>query len=205
MAYMICTGCGLCCSSSSCARRRYNSKTPQLFIGRLSISKGAAAGVDLVVMGEIGKPFEDAEQVLVPASLPDLDVAGAALRTERPKPRQLVRFRAAGVTVKPPDPLLRQTPHWRKGDSNRRSLPRTSPALRPERECRSRRKRQVSGTTVRSLLPPQLAESAGLTCNGRLCSGSCSANTAGLRLWSRPHGASRAITSPAAAKGTTAS
>jgi hypothetical protein len=202
---MICTGCGLCCSSSSCARRRYNSKTPQLFIGRLSISKGAAAGVDLVVMGEIGKPFEDAEQVLVPAGLPDLDVAGAALRTERPKPRQLVRFRAAGVTVKPPDPLLRQTPHWRKGDSNRRSLPRTSPALRPERECRSRRKRQVSGTTVRSLLPPQLAESAGLTCNGRLCSGSCSANTAGLRLWSRPHGASRAITSPAAAKGTTAS
>src|SRR5690242_14595168 len=45
--------------------------------------QGSAAGIDLVVMSEIGEPFESAEQVLVPAGAPDLDVAGAALRTER--------------------------------------------------------------------------------------------------------------------------
>jgi hypothetical protein len=52
--------------------------------------QGSAAGIDLVVMGQIGKPFQDAEQVLVPAATPDLDVASAPLRTKRPKPRQLV-------------------------------------------------------------------------------------------------------------------
>src|SRR5215831_19677876 len=57
---------------------------------RIEHFQGAAAGVDLVVMGQIGKPFEDAEQVLVPAATPDLDVASAALRTKRPKPCQLV-------------------------------------------------------------------------------------------------------------------
>ena len=41
-------------------------------------------------MGEIGEAFEDAEQVLVPTATLDLDVAGAALRTERPKPRHLI-------------------------------------------------------------------------------------------------------------------
>src|SRR5215472_7837534 len=50
----------------------------------------AAARVDLVVMGEIGEAFEDAEQLLIPGSLPDLDVAGAALRAERPEPRPLI-------------------------------------------------------------------------------------------------------------------
>jgi hypothetical protein len=57
---------------------------------RIKHFQGSAAGIDLVVMSEIGKAFEDAEQVLVPAAMPDLDVAGATLRTERPKPRQLV-------------------------------------------------------------------------------------------------------------------
>jgi hypothetical protein len=51
---------------------------------------GSAAGVDLVVMGEIGKAFEYAEQILVPRASPDLHIAGAALRTERPEPRELV-------------------------------------------------------------------------------------------------------------------
>ena len=50
----------------------------------------AAAGVDFVVMGELGEAFEDAEQIFVPQASPDLDVAGAALRTERPEPCQLV-------------------------------------------------------------------------------------------------------------------
>src|SRR5438477_2705434 len=41
-------------------------------------------------MGEIGEPFEDAEQVLVPGAAQDLHIAGAALRTERPEPGELV-------------------------------------------------------------------------------------------------------------------
>ncbi len=52
--------------------------------------QGSAAGVGLVVMGEIGEAFEDAEEVLVPAAAPDLEVADAALRTERSEPRDLV-------------------------------------------------------------------------------------------------------------------
>jgi hypothetical protein len=46
--------------------------------------QGSAARVDLVFMGEIGKPFENADQILVPAATQDLHVAGAALRAERP-------------------------------------------------------------------------------------------------------------------------
>jgi hypothetical protein len=53
-------------------------------------SAARVAGVDLVVIGEIGEPFEDAEQVLVPRPAQGLHVAGAALRTKRPEPRQLV-------------------------------------------------------------------------------------------------------------------
>src|SRR5215472_16209145 len=41
-------------------------------------------------MGEIGEALEDAEQLLIPGPLTNLDVAGAALRAERPEPRQLV-------------------------------------------------------------------------------------------------------------------
>ena len=41
-------------------------------------------------MGEIGEPFEDPEQLLVPGASPDLHIAGTALRAERPEPRQLV-------------------------------------------------------------------------------------------------------------------
>src|SRR4051794_22543121 len=52
--------------------------------------QGAAAGIDLIVMGEIRKTLEDAEQLLVPGCAPDLHVAGAALRAERPEPRELV-------------------------------------------------------------------------------------------------------------------
>ena len=62
---------------------------PVLHIGAEHF-QGSAAGIDLIVMGKIGEPFEGAEQVLVPAGAPDLDVAGAALRTERPEPRELV-------------------------------------------------------------------------------------------------------------------
>src|ERR1700730_11218156 len=52
--------------------------------------QGPAAGVDVVVMGEIGEPFEDAEQVFVPRATQDLHIAGAALRAERPEPGELV-------------------------------------------------------------------------------------------------------------------
>jgi hypothetical protein len=52
--------------------------------------QGATAGVDLVVMGEIGEAFEDAKQLLVPGSPPDLHIACPALRAERPEPRELV-------------------------------------------------------------------------------------------------------------------
>jgi hypothetical protein len=50
----------------------------------------SAAGVDLIVMREIGKAFENAEQLLVPCPPPDLHIAGATLRAEWPEPRQLV-------------------------------------------------------------------------------------------------------------------
>src|SRR3984893_5223124 len=52
--------------------------------------QGSATGVDLIVMGEFGEAFEDAEQILVPRAVQDLHIAGAALRAERPEPRQLV-------------------------------------------------------------------------------------------------------------------
>src|SRR4029077_10391380 len=57
---------------------------------RIKHFQGSAAGIDLVVMSEIGEAFEDAEQVLVPRASPDLHIAGTALRTERPEPRALV-------------------------------------------------------------------------------------------------------------------
>ena len=57
---------------------------------RIEHFQGPAAGVDLVVMGEIGEPFEDAEQVLVPEAAQDLHITGAALRAERPEPGELV-------------------------------------------------------------------------------------------------------------------
>jgi hypothetical protein len=68
---------------------------------RIKHFQGSAAAIDLVVMSEIREAFEDADQVLVPAATLDLDVAGAALRTEGPKPCQLVAPFDAGVTVKP--------------------------------------------------------------------------------------------------------
>jgi len=64
-------------------------EAPVLHIGTEHL-QGSAAGIDLLVMSEIGEPFEGAEQVLVPAGPPDLDVAGAALRADRPEPRDLV-------------------------------------------------------------------------------------------------------------------
>ena len=42
-------------------------EVPALHFG-IEHFQGSAAGVDLVVMGEIGEPFESAEQVLVPAA-----------------------------------------------------------------------------------------------------------------------------------------
>ena len=57
---------------------------------RIEHLQGATAGVDFVVMGEIRKGFEDAEQVLVSGSSLNLHVACTALRTERPEPRSLV-------------------------------------------------------------------------------------------------------------------
>ena len=62
---------------------------PALHLG-IEHFQGSAAGVDLVIMSEIGEPFEDAEQVLVPGTVQDFQVAGAALRAERSEPRELV-------------------------------------------------------------------------------------------------------------------
>ena len=63
---------------------------PALHVG-IEHFQGPTAGVDLVVMGEIGEPFEDAEQVLVPEAAQDLHIAGAALRAERPEPASACR------------------------------------------------------------------------------------------------------------------
>src|SRR5712675_556631 len=52
--------------------------------------QGPAAGVDLVVMGQIGKAFQNSEQLIVPGAAPDLHIAGTALRTERPESGELV-------------------------------------------------------------------------------------------------------------------
>src|SRR5207245_11507875 len=57
---------------------------------RIEHLQGSATGVDLIVMGEFGEAFEDAEQIVVPRAAQDLHIAGAALRAERPEPRQLV-------------------------------------------------------------------------------------------------------------------
>jgi hypothetical protein len=51
---------------------------PALHVG-IEHFQGPATGVDLIVMGEIGEAFEDAEQVLVPEAAQDLHIAGAAL------------------------------------------------------------------------------------------------------------------------------
>src|SRR6516162_8204764 len=57
---------------------------------RIEIFKSATTGVGLVVMGKIREPFEHAKKVLVPRTTEDLDIAGAALRTERTKSCELV-------------------------------------------------------------------------------------------------------------------
>jgi hypothetical protein len=70
---------------------------------RIEHLQSAAAGVDLVVMCEIGETFEHSEQFFVPGASPNFLVACAALRTERPEPRQLVaalRGRRHGETAK---------------------------------------------------------------------------------------------------------
>jgi hypothetical protein len=74
---------------------------PPLHVG-IEHFQGPTAGVDFVVMGKIGKAFEDAEQILVPRTAPDLHIADAALRAERPEPRQLVAALCRRVTVKLP-------------------------------------------------------------------------------------------------------
>ena len=42
---------------------------------RVEHLQSSAAGIDLVVMSEIGEAFEDAEQLLVPGASPDLHIA----------------------------------------------------------------------------------------------------------------------------------
>ena len=77
---------------------------------RVEHFQGSAAGVDLVVMGEIGETFEDAEQLLVPRAAPDLHIAGAALRAEWPEACQLVatlRGRRYGEGTKRAHQMLR--------------------------------------------------------------------------------------------------
>src|SRR5947209_9113315 len=62
---------------------------PVLHIGAGHL-QGSAAGIDLIVMGEIGKAFEDPKQLLVPRASPDFDIPGAALRTERSEASELI-------------------------------------------------------------------------------------------------------------------
>ena len=57
---------------------------------RIEHFQGSAAGVDLIVMSEVGEAFEHAEQLLVRGASPDLYLAGSALRTERTEPGELV-------------------------------------------------------------------------------------------------------------------
>src|SRR5437773_11794306 len=64
-------------------------ETPAVHV-RIEHLQGSATGVDLIVMGEFGEAFEDAEQVVVPRAAQDLHIAGTALRAERPEPGQLV-------------------------------------------------------------------------------------------------------------------
>ena len=53
-------------------------KSPTIHL-RVEHFQGAAAGVDLVIMGEFGEAFEDAEQILVPRTAQDLYIARPAL------------------------------------------------------------------------------------------------------------------------------
>ena len=57
---------------------------------RVEHFQGAAAGVDLVVRGEIGEAFEDAEQFHAPGPAQDLHIARPARRAEWPQPRKVV-------------------------------------------------------------------------------------------------------------------
>src|SRR5205814_1539056 len=74
--------------------------TPMLHI-KIEHFQGSAAGVDLVVMGEIGEALENAEHLLVPRAASDLHIAGAALRTERPEPGELVAALRGCAALKP--------------------------------------------------------------------------------------------------------
>src|SRR6516162_10520563 len=87
-ASAVCTGVPAGVTAKPAARPKFQDAPA----GDLRIEhfQGSAAGVDLVVMGEIGEAFEDAEQLLVPGAAPDLYIAGAALRTEWSEPRELV-------------------------------------------------------------------------------------------------------------------
>ena len=73
---------------------------PILHVGAEHLQR-AAAGIDLIVMGELGEAFENPEQLFVPRAVPDLHIAGTALalRAERCEARQLVA-------------TLRGRPHW---------------------------------------------------------------------------------------------
>ena len=72
---------------------------PALHVG-IEHFQGSAAGVDLVVMGEIGEAFEDAEQVLVPKAARHLHVAARHCALNGPNLVSLSPLSAAGVTVK---------------------------------------------------------------------------------------------------------
>src|SRR6516164_7608819 len=61
-------------------------------------------------MREIGKAFENAEQLLVPRASPDLHIAGATLRAEWSEARQLVAAlscRPRGEAAQRPHQMLR--------------------------------------------------------------------------------------------------
>ena len=65
---------------------------PRAPVSHLKIEnfQGSAAGIHLVVMGEIGEAFEDAEQFHAPGPAQDLHIARPARRAEWPQPRKVV-------------------------------------------------------------------------------------------------------------------
>ena len=75
----------------------------------ISVPEGSA-GVAFVIVREIGEAFENAEQLLVPRPAPQLHIADAALRAERPKARQLVttlQGRCCGKAIERAHEMLR--------------------------------------------------------------------------------------------------
>jgi hypothetical protein len=124
-------------------RRSVPGVTTYVGSAQMTDTQGSAGYIDLVVMGEIGEPLEDAEQVLVPEAAQDLQIAGAALRAE---PGELVATLCAfgnlsGVSTdlarreacQRPSPDVSADQHRQPGrDRSRRRSPRRIARTAPQ-------------------------------------------------------------------------